>query len=443
MRQLIHGLIAALALAAAPFANAAVAVGISVNFAPPVLPVYVQPPLPEPGYIWVPGYWAWGDGDYYWVPGTWEEPPSVGLLWTPGYWGFANGLYVWNGGYWGPEVGFYGGVDYGYGYHGVGYEGGYWRDHRFYYNRAVNNFGGVNVTNVYTRTVVNNVTVTRVSYNGGAGGVRARPTAQQMAVAHEHHVAPTTVQREHETLARNDQSLRAKVNGGHPPIAATARPTSFKGPGVVAARDARPVNSPAEHNGAANARNESERAAQASAERHPATPEPRHEAAPAAHPPVATRGAQQPENRGGSNRGETRRETTPAHAAATSRPEQESRPGSAEPQRPVTPPRAQSTPRPAQSAESRAGTTEPQRAPVSAPRTPAPQSHSAPAPRPQAQESRPAQPPQAPRAAPQAQHASPPASRPQPQHEAQARPQGHPEGHPQQPQRDPHEAQGH
>ena len=80
MRQLIHGLIATLALAAAPFANAAVAVGISVNFAPPVLPVYVQPPIPEPGYIWVPGYWSWDNsvGDYYWVPGTWEQPPSVG-----------------------------------------------------------------------------------------------------------------------------------------------------------------------------------------------------------------------------------------------------------------------------------------------------------------------------------------------------------------------------
>ena len=57
---------------------------VSITIAPPVLPVYVQPALPGPGYIWTPGYWAYGDDDYYWVPGTWVLPPTVGLLWTPG-----------------------------------------------------------------------------------------------------------------------------------------------------------------------------------------------------------------------------------------------------------------------------------------------------------------------------------------------------------------------
>jgi hypothetical protein len=102
-------------------------VGVSITVAPPVLPVYDQPPLPGPGYMWTPGYWAWDDGDYYWVPGTWVEPPAVGLLWTPGYWGWRDGIYVWNAGYWGPHIGFYGGVNYGFGYVGVGYAGGFWR----------------------------------------------------------------------------------------------------------------------------------------------------------------------------------------------------------------------------------------------------------------------------------------------------------------------------
>ena len=84
---------------------------ISVNIAPPVLPVYVQPALPAPGYIWTPGYWAYGDAGYYWVPGVWVSPPRVGVLWTPGYWGFVGGAYAWHGGYWGPHVGFYGGVN--------------------------------------------------------------------------------------------------------------------------------------------------------------------------------------------------------------------------------------------------------------------------------------------------------------------------------------------
>src|ERR1700758_3362254 len=174
-----------------------VAVGISVRFGPPVLPVYEQPICPEPGFIWVPGYWAYGDDGYYWVPGTWVEPPEVGLLWTPGYWGWSEGVYIWHGGYWGPHVGFYGGINYGFGYTGVGFAGGFWRGNDFYYNRAYNNLGGVHVTNVYNKTVINNVTVNHVSFNGGEGGVHAQPTARELSAEHEHHVAFTPAQHEH------------------------------------------------------------------------------------------------------------------------------------------------------------------------------------------------------------------------------------------------------
>ena len=109
-----------------PVAQAHAGVFVSVNFAPPALPVYVQPPLPAPGYLWTPGFWSYGDAGYFWVPGVWVQPPSAGVLWTPGYWGYAGGAYGWHGGYWGPHVGFYGGVNYGYGYGGVGFYGGRW-----------------------------------------------------------------------------------------------------------------------------------------------------------------------------------------------------------------------------------------------------------------------------------------------------------------------------
>jgi WXXGXW repeat (2 copies) len=67
--------------------------GVSVNEAPPPLPIYDQPPIPAPGYLWVPGYWAWSEGGgYYWVPGTWIMPPKAGLVWTPGYWGSEEGV---------------------------------------------------------------------------------------------------------------------------------------------------------------------------------------------------------------------------------------------------------------------------------------------------------------------------------------------------------------
>ena len=159
------------------------AVAITVSFGPPVLPVYAQPISPGPGYYWVPGYWAWSPDydDYYWVPGTWVMPPAIGVLWTPGYWAFSAGRYTWVPGYWGPTVGFYGGINYGFGYPGDGYYGGQWRGRDFYYNRSVNNVNITNIHNVYNQTVVNNTTVNRVSYNGGPGGVQARPTSAQMA----------------------------------------------------------------------------------------------------------------------------------------------------------------------------------------------------------------------------------------------------------------------
>src|SRR5271168_650593 len=40
-------------------AHAQFGINISVGFAPPVLPVYVQPPCPEPNLLWTPGYWAY------------------------------------------------------------------------------------------------------------------------------------------------------------------------------------------------------------------------------------------------------------------------------------------------------------------------------------------------------------------------------------------------
>ena len=106
-------------------------VGVSVRIAPPPLPVYEQPVCPGDGYIWTPGYWAW-DNDYYWVPGTWMMPPEVGFLWTPGYWGWGGDGFLFNEGYWGLSVGFYGGIDYGFGYFGHGYEGGRWQNGHFF-----------------------------------------------------------------------------------------------------------------------------------------------------------------------------------------------------------------------------------------------------------------------------------------------------------------------
>src|SRR6266571_2326452 len=227
--------------------RAQVAVGISVRIGPPELPIYEQPLCPGEGYIWTPGYWAWdGDGDdYYWVPGTWVLVPEVGLFWTPGYWAWDGSGFIFYEGYWGPVVGFYGGINYGYGYFGHGYEGGRWDNGRFYYNRSVNNVNITEIHNVYNTTVVNNTTVTRVSYNGGNGGINERPTPQEEAAAHEKHISPVPAQIQHVQAARANPALRVSANHGKPLVAATPRPGALNDHGVVAAKEGGRYNPPA------------------------------------------------------------------------------------------------------------------------------------------------------------------------------------------------------
>jgi len=202
---------------------------------PPPLPDYEQPPCPVAGYIWTPGYWAYAPVGYYWVPGTWVAPPRVGLLWTPGYWGAVGGVYMFHAGYWGPHVGFYGGVNYGFGYTGAGFAGGRWVGGTFAYNRAVTNVNVTVVHNTYNETVVNNVTVNRVSYNGGAGGIARMPSREESLAAHEQHLTSTSLQREHVQQAAANPQLLARNNGGRPAIAATPRPAAFNAPGAVGA----------------------------------------------------------------------------------------------------------------------------------------------------------------------------------------------------------------
>jgi hypothetical protein len=147
---------------------------IEASQPPPPLPEYSQPPCPGENYYWTPGYWGYASTSYYWVPGAWVLAPWVGALWTPPYWGYANGRYRWNTGYWGSYVGFYGGINYGFGYTGHGYYGGYWNHNTLYYNRSVTNVNVTTVRNVYNYPV--NTSNIRVSYNGGRGGITARPT---------------------------------------------------------------------------------------------------------------------------------------------------------------------------------------------------------------------------------------------------------------------------
>jgi len=161
----------------------------------------------------------------------------VGMLWTPGYWGWGGGFYAWHAGYWGPHVGFYGGINYGFGYGGVGFAGGEWRGGGFFYNRSVTNVNVTNVTNVYNKTVIVN-NESHVAFNGGEGGVAARPTRQEESAAREPHTAALAAQTQHEHMASQNKQNFASENHGRPAIAATAKPGEFSGHGVVKAQAA-------------------------------------------------------------------------------------------------------------------------------------------------------------------------------------------------------------
>ncbi len=250
IRTLLFGLTLALvvlSMSTASFAQ----IGVAITIGPPPLPVYEQPLCPGDGYIWTPGYWAYDYDidDYYWVPGTWVMAPEVGFLWTPAWWGWEGDRFLFHEGYWGPHVGFYGGISYGFGYFGEGYEGGRWDHDHFFYNRSVNNINITEIHNVYNTTVINN-NVNRVSYNGGNGGIDRHPRPEEEAAARERHIAPVPDQTRHMQEARSNPQQRASVNRGRPAVAATPRPGNFKDSGVVAAREAGgPYNPPANRGG--------------------------------------------------------------------------------------------------------------------------------------------------------------------------------------------------
>ena len=228
-KYLLAVLVMVLALPAMSFAQ--VHVGIAVGFGPPPIPVYEQPICPGDGYLWTPGYWAWDPdvSDYYWVPGTWIMAPEVGFLWTPGWWGWGDGGFFWNDGFWGPTVGFYGGINYGFGYFGTGFYGGRWDHGHFFYNTAVMRVDKTHIHNVYNTRVENVNEGNRVSYNGGEGGLKARPTPEEEAASHERHIAPTAEQTRQAQTARSNPDMRSKANHGDPPVKATPRAGDFSG----------------------------------------------------------------------------------------------------------------------------------------------------------------------------------------------------------------------
>jgi hypothetical protein len=403
-RWLMLGLL----LAVIPVSQARAGVFISVGVAPPILPVYVQPPCPEPGLMWTPGYWAYDydNGGYYWVPGAWVPAPYEGALWTPPFWGWESGVYMFHPGYWGMHVGYYGGVNYGFGYMGVGFVGGEWHGRDFAYNTAVVNVNRtvihntyINTTVVHETTIVNN---NHIAYSGGPNGIHHDPGPEERVAMHEQHLAPTQYQQQHIQQARTERSNFFNANHGHPQQLALARPlpaAHYNPPAAGANMRGNAGGRPADVNGNAGAN-----------------------ARPGGFNGNANGGVNaRPGNVNGGNAG-ARGEYRPAAPAnqPSARPAPESRPAPQQQYRPE--PQQQQRPEARPAPESRPAPQQQYR--------PEPQQQYRPAPQPRP-ESRPApqqQPRQEYRPAPQPR----PESRPAPQ---QSRPEPRPESHPKEPRR--------
>ena len=184
--------------------NSSSGVIVKSDTPPPPLPDEDQPALVQDGYLWTPGYWYWRDLRYVWIPGAWASPPQAGFLWTPAYWGRAGAVFIFHPGHWGSTVGFYGGVNYGFGYFGNGYNGGHWIGDSFAYNSAVNHVDPAVAHRTYSESVPNQGSRGASSYvsTTPSGGGNPTISPHPMVVRAAAKPAPPTVaQRSRESAA--------------------------------------------------------------------------------------------------------------------------------------------------------------------------------------------------------------------------------------------------
>src|SRR5258708_20768705 len=113
---------------------------------------------------------------------------------------------------------------------GEGFEGGRWERDQFRYNTAVNNINTTIIHNTYNQTVINNITVNKVSYNGGAGGIAAAPSNRDQLAARERHVPPPVMQMRHINEATQNPQLPARPNQTPPHLPPTPAPPPVTSP---------------------------------------------------------------------------------------------------------------------------------------------------------------------------------------------------------------------
>jgi hypothetical protein len=179
---------------------------------PPPVPAEDQPTLPEDGYLWTPGYWYWREPKYFWIPGAWVRPPQFGVLWTPAYWSRAGSVFVFHPGHWGSTVGFYGGINYGYGYLGNGYAGGHWIGNSFAYNNAVNHLSPAVAHHTYAESIPNQGSRGGLDYTGRPLGTTPQAVSPRPSPPRSVNKPATTT-----TVQRTSEPAPYPVESNRPP----------------------------------------------------------------------------------------------------------------------------------------------------------------------------------------------------------------------------------
>ena len=73
---------------------------VVVTVAPPPPLIESRPEVPQPGAVWIPGYWHWSGRRHVWIGGVWSAP-RAGFVWIAPQWQRrSDGRWQWLPGHW-------------------------------------------------------------------------------------------------------------------------------------------------------------------------------------------------------------------------------------------------------------------------------------------------------------------------------------------------------